>query len=197
MIGGNGTQHNNLHFNGTTIKVRQNLPQEKTFFAAVHLRGRIYTFGGYDSYDKVQLDQSEYYDLKQDRWFNSPIQRPNGQVEFKLHQSRSQSSCCVYEDNTIYIFGGYNRESGTLASIEKFDLTTKKVTKMDLVIPQPVRRFVSMKISTTKILLIGGLGENSEELDAVFCFDLDKEYTIEQLDKIDRAGIIDSPIILD
>ena len=81
MIGGNGTQHNNLHFNGTTIKVRQNLPQEKTFFAAVYLRGRIYTFGGYDSYDKVQLDQCEYYDLKQDRWFNSPIQRPNGQVE--------------------------------------------------------------------------------------------------------------------
>ncbi len=54
-----------------------------------------------------------------------------------------------------------------------------------------------MKISTTKILLIGGLGENSEELDAVFCFDLDKEYTIEQLDKIDRPGIVDSPIILD
>lgn len=53
LIGGNGTQHNNLHHNGVTIKLRQNLPQEKTFFAAVHLRGRIYTFGGYDSYEKV------------------------------------------------------------------------------------------------------------------------------------------------
>ena len=69
--------------------------------------------------------------------------------------------------------------------------------KMDLTIPSPIRRFVSMKISTTKILLIGGLGENSEELDSVFCFDLDKEFTIEQLDKIDRPGIVDSPIILD
>lgn len=69
--------------------------------------------------------------------------------------------------------------------------------KMDLLIPSPIRRFVSIKISTTKILLIGGLGENSEELDAVFCFDLDKEFTIEQLDKIDRPGIVDSPIILD
>jgi len=36
-----------------------------------------------------------------------------------------------------------------------------------------------MKISTTKILLIGGLGPQSEELDSVFCFDLEKEYTIE------------------
>ena len=97
----------------------------------------------------------------------------------------------------IYIFGGYTRDQGTLASIERFDLTKKKIFKMDLLIPSPIRRFQSIKISTTKILLIGGLGENSEELDAVFCFDLDKEYTIEQLDKIDRPGIVDSPIILD
>ena len=54
--------------------------------AAVHLRGRIYTFGGYDAYDKAQLDSCEYYDMKQDRWYNSPVQRPNGAVEFKLHQ---------------------------------------------------------------------------------------------------------------
>lgn len=50
---------------------------------------------------------------------------------------------------------------------------------MTLKIPQPIRRFQSMKISTTKILLIGGLGASSQELDAVFCFDLEKEYTIE------------------
>jgi hypothetical protein len=37
----------------------------------------------------------------------------------------------------------------------------------------------------------------SKESDAVFCFDLEKEYTIEQLDKIDKPGIIDYPIILD
>jgi len=54
-----------------------------------------------------------------------------------------------------------------------------------------------MKISTTKILLIGGVGASSQELDAVFCFDLEKEYTIEQLDKIERAGMVDFPILLD
>ena len=68
---------------------------------------------------------------------------------------------------------------------------------MTLKIPQPIRRFQSMKISTTKILLIGGLGASSQELDAVFCLDLEKEYTIEELDKIDRAGIVDYPIVLD
>ena len=55
-----------------------------------------------------------------------------------------------------------------------------------------------MKISTTKILLIGGLGADSQELDAVFCFDLEKDVmAIEQLDKMDKAGIVDYPIILD
>ena len=60
-----------------------------------------------------------------------------------------------------------------------FELNKKKISTMDLLIPSPIRRFASIKISTTKILLIGGLGENSEELDSVFCFDLDKDFTIE------------------
>ena len=121
----------------------------------------------------------EYYDTKIDRWYNSALTSPSGTCEFTLCQERSQSSCCIFEDDKIFIFGGYHREIGTLNTIERFDVATRKITKMDLVIPSPIRRSVSMKISTTKILIIGGLGENSEELDAVFCFDLDKDYTIE------------------
>jgi hypothetical protein len=55
-----------------------------------------------------------------------------------------------------------------------------------------------MKISTTKILLIGGVERLNKESDAVFCFDLDNDdYRIEKLDKIDRAGVIDFPVIVD
>ena len=54
-----------------------------------------------------------------------------------------------------------------------------------------------MKISTKKILLIGGISNLDKAMDSVFCFDLEKDYTIEQLDKIDKAGIIDYPIIFD
>ena len=68
---------------------------------------------------------------------------------------------------------------------------------LELKMPQPLRRFASIKISTTKILLLGGLLRMSKESDAVFCFDLEKDYSIEQLDKIDKPGIIDYPIILD
>jgi hypothetical protein len=198
LIGGNGYAHNNLHFDMKTIKVKANLPHEKTFFCAVYHREKIYTFGGYDCYLKVQLQSCEYYDLALDKWFNSPVSsQAAGGIEFKLNQERSQASCCVFEDNIIYIFGGYHKDAGTLNSIERFDISQRKIVKLDIVIPSPIRRFASLKISSTKILLIGGLGAHSEELDSVFCFDLEKDLTIEQLDKIDKAGAVDCPILLD
>ncbi len=96
------------------------------------------------------------------------------------------------------MFGGYNRNDGTLTLIERLHIRSKRMELLELRMPEPLRRFASIKISTTKILLLGGLLRMSKESDAVFCFDLEKDqYTIEQLDKIDKAGIIDLPIILD
>jgi hypothetical protein len=57
----------------------------------------------------------------------------------------------------MFIFGGYNRAEGTLNSIERFNMKTKKIELLDLKMPSPLRRFASIKISNTKILLIGGL----------------------------------------
>ena len=118
-------------------------------------------------------------------------------MEYRLHRERSQSSCCQFDQETVFIFGGYCRSEGTLASIERFSLRTRKVELLELRLPQPLRRFASIKISNTKILLLGGLMRMSKESDAVFCFDLERDYSIEQLDKIDKPGIVDQPIILD
>lgn len=103
----------------------------------------------------------------------------------------------MFEEDVGFVFGGYHKDEGTINTIEKFDFSRKRMEKMDLLIPQPIRRFGAIKISTTKILLIGGLTKTSQESDAVFCFDLEKDYTIEQLDKVDKAGVLDAPIILD
>jgi N-acetylneuraminic acid mutarotase len=89
LIGGNGNAHNNLHYNNTTIKIKKNLPQEKTFFSAVYLKGKIYTFGGYDAYSKLQLKSCEYYDTKLDRWYNSKLTSPSGTCEFELNSEKS------------------------------------------------------------------------------------------------------------
>ena len=115
-----------------------------------------------------------------------------------MSKERSQSSCCQFDNNTIYIFGGYNQKEGTLSSIERFLIDARKIETLKLAMPEPLRRFASLKISTTKILLLGGILRMSKESDAVFCFDLEKDVmAIEQLDKMDKAGIVDYPIILD
>ena len=43
--------------------------QEKSFFAAVSILGtKIYTFGGYENIEKVQLKTCEVYDCETDKW---------------------------------------------------------------------------------------------------------------------------------
>ena len=79
----------------------------------------------------------------------------------------------MFEDNLIFIFGGYNKELGTLSSIERFDISKKKMTLLDIKMTMPLRRFASVKIASTKILLLGGLSRLSKDSDSVFCFDIE------------------------
>ena len=119
----------------------------------------------------------------------------------------------MFEDNIIFIFGGYNKEKGTLSSIERYDITKKRITLLEILMPLALRRFASIKISSSKILLLGGIGRLNKDSDVVFCFDIDNgqdgsgknshnnlnsaKYSIENLDKIDKAGVIEYPVILD
>ncbi|CAI2361905.1 unnamed protein product [Moneuplotes crassus] len=183
-----GRSNNCLNFKDKNVVCKAKM-SEKTFFSAVYLNGLIYTFGGYDSYDKVQLNTCEYYNIEENKWYSND--------SVKLTTNRSQSSACILDDETIFIFGGFNKESGTLCSVEKFDVKTNKITSMSLTMPNPLRRFSSIKISTSKILLIGGVERMDKVSDAVYCFDLDTEYRIEKLDRIERGGIVDYPILVD
>ena len=132
----------------------------------------------------------------------------------QLNIARSQSSCCLFEENIIFIFGGYNKELGTLSSIERFDISSKKMTLLDIKMTIPLRRFSTCKISASKILLLGGISRLSKDSDAVFCFDIEKVdsdmakdkkkaaepeflYSLENLDKVDKAGVIDYPVVID
>ena len=145
----------------------------------------------------MQLRCCEYYSVEEDKWYiNDDVQ---------LNVARSQSSCCLFEDDQIYIFGGYNKELGTLSSIERFDIAQRKITLLDIKMTIPLRRFATCKISQSKILLLGGISRLSKDSDAVFCFDIEKGnkkeqpwvYSLENLDKVDKAGVIDYPVIID
>jgi len=196
LLGGMG--NNCLQYIDKNIVYRCPMLQEKSFFAAVAIKGmHIYTFGGYENVEKCQLKSCEVYSIEKDRW--------TGNEEVQLHEPRSQASACQFDDQTIYVFGGYNKESGTLGSIERYDINKKRMTLIDLKMIQQLRRFSTIKISASKILIIGGIGRLSKDSDSVYCFDAsDPEsgsgptsYSMEVLDKIDRAGPVDQPVILD
>jgi len=91
-----------------------------------------------------------------------------------------------------------------LDSIERYDIDKRKITIIELKMPMALRRFATLKISTTKILMIGGISRLSKDSDSVYCFDCDDSntkqtptYTVEALDKIDKAGVIDYPVVID
>lgn len=201
LLGGMG--NNCQQYINKNIVNKAAMLQEKSFFSAVSARGGrlIYTFGGYENQEKVQLKGCEYYNIQEDKWYI------NGDIQ--LNVARSQSSCCLFEENLIYIFGGYNKESGTLSSIERYDIDHGKVTLLNIKMTIPLRRFSTCKISASKILLLGGISRLSKDSDIVFCFDIERlthgdrknpaemNYSMENLDKIDKAGVIDYPVIID
>ena len=131
--------NNCLQYIDRNIIHRAPMIQEKSFFSAVCVRAsKIYTLGGYENIEKVQLKSCEIYDIENDRWDTNE--------EIQLHVPRSQSSASLFQDNIIFIFGGYNKEMGTLNSIERYDINLKKVQLLEIKMPCPLRRFASVKI---------------------------------------------------
>jgi len=177
-----------LQYKSRRLTPKQNMPQLKSFFCAIFLNGHIYTFGGYDSVEKLQLKTCEIYNVDKDHWKENSA---------SLNQARSQAAICIMDKNLIYIFGGYNKQGGTLNSIEKYCIKEGTIKLLKLSMPNALRRFAAIKIAPTKILLLGGLQKLGKESDAVYCVDFEEQETIEKLDKLSKGGVIENPIILD
>ena len=87
------------------------------------------------------MKSCEYYNIKKNEWYNNELCNPQGKIEFQLHNERSQASACVFDNDTIFIFGGYEKDEGTLDIIERFHIQSKTMELMALKIPSPLRRF--------------------------------------------------------
>ena len=84
-----GMGNNCLQFIDKSIVHRAPMIQEKSFFSAVCVRAsKIYTLGGYENIEKVQLQSCEIYDIENDRWDNNET--------IQLNVARSQSSACLF-----------------------------------------------------------------------------------------------------
>lgn len=94
------------------------MPNNRSFASCVFYNHKIYVFGGYDQQTKTQLGSCLSYDIHTEKWHQLA----------DLRQLRSQACACRVNDTEILIFGGYNKLSGTLDTIERYNIAENKYT---------------------------------------------------------------------
>lgn len=80
-----------------------------------------------------------------------------------MNTVRSQAAACRINDNEIIVLGGYNKEKGTLDSIEKYNIAKNQWETLHTKIPIPLRRFMVVRVAKNLVLIMGGLTKFSKE----------------------------------
>jgi N-acetylneuraminic acid mutarotase len=81
-------------------------------FSGVYHEGYVFVFGGLNYTDKI-LKKCERYSLQDNIWTTLS----------DMHEHRKNSSACSLTTDTIYVFGGTNREQAS-DTIEQYSLAT-------------------------------------------------------------------------
>lgn len=145
------------------------MPTFRNFFASVYHSQRVYVFGGYECNLKTQLRSCEYFDIPAGKW--APVA--------SLKTARSQAAACRINDQHILVLGGYNKEQGTLDTIERYLVDDNRFEPVSLRLPVPLRRFMVVRISKNVALVLGGLTKSSKESQRVFKLDYERMVFVE------------------
>eukprot|EP00825_Cyclidium_porcatum_P042238 TRINITY_DN5743_c0_g1_i1.p1 TRINITY_DN5743_c0_g1~~TRINITY_DN5743_c0_g1_i1.p1 ORF type:complete len:294 (+),score=49.22 TRINITY_DN5743_c0_g1_i1:198-1079(+) len=186
LLGGQMQNNFKIYQGGKMTMAKNQIPTFRNFFPAIFYNQRVWLFGGYDNNTKTQLKSCEYYDILGEKWcsiedFNMP---------------RSQAAACKVNDNEILLFGGYNKEHGTLDSIERYLIKENKWELLKIKLPLKLRRFMVVRVQKNVLLILGGLSVQSKESQRVFKFIYDKQEFIE-LESLEKGGVIENEILVD
>ena len=191
LIGGTNS-NNTLQFINNQIIPKNSMNMERSFMTYLFLNQNntpaFLAIGGYDYGDKGQLSSIESYDINKDIWSMN--------VYPDLNIGRTRASSFLFNDKKIFVFGGYNKNYGTLNSIEEFDINKKICNLIELKLPIPLRRFASVKISENKVIIIEGIIRLCKESDATFILNIDN-YNQVKYNNLPKAGNIEHEIFFD
>lgn len=187
IIGGTDSNNTFQYINGQIIR-KSSMNIERSFMSLVYINNTILAIGGYEYNEKSQLSSIESYDVETDLWRLSQYG--------DLKTARSQASAMVYNNTTVFIFGGYNKNFGTLNTIEILNLSTKSCELFDMKLPIPLRRFATLKITESKILVMGGITRLCKDSDASFIIDMEKKSSV-KFSPLPKGGVIDQEVIVD
>ena len=191
LIGGTNT-NNTLQYINNQIIQKSSMNIERSFMSCLFLNinntSSILAIGGYDYSDKGQLSSIESYDIKKDIWSMN--------VYPDLNIGRSQASSILFNDKKIFVFGGYNKNYGTLNSIEEIDINKKICNLIEMKLPIPLRRFASVKISENKVIIMGGITRLCKESDATYILNMENFNQV-KYNNLPKAGTIEQKVYFD
>ena len=191
LIGGTNS-NNTLQYVNNQIIQKNSMNIERSFMSCLFLNINktpiILAIGGYDYTDKGQLSSIESYDINKDIWSMN--------VFPDLNIGRSQASSVLFNDKKIFVFGGYNKNYGTLNSIEEIDIDKKVCNLIEMKLPIPLRRFASVKIAENKVIVMGGITRLCKESDATYILNMEN-YNQVKYNNLPKAGTIEHEIYFD
>ena len=191
LIGGTNS-NNTLQFINNQIIQKNSMNIERSFMTCLFLNQNntptILAIGGYDYSDKGQLSSIESYDINKDIWSMN--------IYPDLNIGRSQASSLLFNDKKIFVFGGYNKNYGTLNSIEEIDINKKICNLIEMKLPIPLRRFASVKISENKVIIMGGITRLCKESDETYILNMDN-YNQVKYNNLPKAGTIEHEVYFD
>jgi len=191
LIGGTNSNNTLQYINNQIIR-KNSMNIERSFISALFFIYNniptILAIGGYDYSDKGQLSSIESYDIEQDIWSMN--------VYPDLNIGRSQASSLLFNEGKIFVFGGYNKNYGTLNSIEEIDIENKVCNIIEMKLPIPLRRFASVKISDKKVLILGGISRLCKESDATYILNMENGSQI-KYNNLAKAGTIEHEVYFD
>ena len=191
LIGGTNT-NNTLQYINNQIFPKNSMNIERSFMSCLFLNNKntptILAIGGYDYSDKGQLSSIESYDINKDIWSMN--------IYPDLNIGRSQASALLFNDKKIFVFGGYNKNYGTLNSIEEIDIEKKVCNIIEMKLPIPLRRFASVKISENKVIVMGGITRLCKESEATYILNMNN-YNQVKYNNLPKAGTIEHEVYFD
>ena len=191
LIGGTNSNNTLQYFNNQIIP-KSSMNIERSFMSCLFINQNntptILAIGGYDYSDKGQLSSIETYDINKDIWSMN--------IYPDLNIGRSQASSLLFNEKKIFVFGGYNKNYGTLNSIEEIDINKKICNLIEMKLPIPLRRFASVKISENKVIVMGGITRLCKESDATYILNMD-DYNQVKYNNLPKAGNIEHEIFFD
>ena len=141
-----------LHFEGyKSFKDKTPMISKRAFFSSWYwdIDDSIYVFGGNDSLN--DLNQWERYSLTENVW------RQISPLNWKRNGA---SSMLMPDANWIFVFGGNNKEEGSMNSIEKYEIEYDKWTLLAIRMKYPLHDLTSVYLGGYKVMILGGNNED-------------------------------------